>query len=98
MILLCKGGPGYQAVDFDVESMSVGGRACYDVGRSIARSVCYYMPRNCVVEDLLFREDSEDPQQMAVDGDWQKTEFEFLYLNGKCKALCAYYGALVKSD
>jgi trimethylguanosine synthase len=83
------GGPAYLAQDvFDVQAMMVpDGFEVFAAAQRITPNIAYYVPRNADMRQLV----------ALAGGDGHKVEIEQNCLNGKVKALTAYYGALVRS-
>ncbi|KAK4515014.1 uncharacterized protein ATC70_002623 [Mucor velutinosus] len=83
------GGPAYMAEDvYDLKSMIPGdGMNIHKIASSITPNVAFFVPRNT------------DPQQLAqLAGPGNTCEIEQNSLNGKIKALTAYYGELIDYD
>ncbi|KAL0143620.1 RNA cap guanine-N2 methyltransferase-domain-containing protein [Mucor lusitanicus] len=83
------GGPAYMAEDvYDLKSMIPGdGMNIHKIASSITPNVAFFVPRNT------------DPQQLAqLAGPGNTCEIELNSLNGKIKALTAYYGELINYD
>ncbi|EPB87649.1 hypothetical protein HMPREF1544_05532 [Mucor circinelloides 1006PhL] len=83
------GGPAYMAEDvYDLKSMIPGdGMNIHKIASQITPNVAFFVPRNT------------DPQQLAqLAGPGNTCEIEQNSLNGKIKALTAYYGDLIDYD
>ncbi|GAN01739.1 trimethylguanosine synthase-like [Mucor ambiguus] len=83
------GGPAYMAEDvYDLKSMIPGdGMNIHKIASNITPNVAFFVPRNT------------DPQQLAqLAGPGNTCEIEQNSLNGKIKALTAYYGELINYD
>lgn len=83
------GGPAYMAENvYDLKSMIPGdGMNIHKIASSITPNVAFFVPRNT------------DPQQLAqLAGPGNTCEIEQNSLNGKIKALTAYYGELINYD
>lgn len=81
------GGPEYLGQEvFDVQTMMIpDGFKVYHAAAAITPNVAYYVPRNA------------DMHQLVALANGAKVEIEQNCLNGKVKALTAYYGSLVRT-
>ncbi|TMW66187.1 hypothetical protein Poli38472_003952 [Pythium oligandrum] len=81
------GGMNYNRNQFDIDKMLVGdttGTELFQMARSVAPNVVYYMPKTTPVADL----EALSPDEIV--------ECEHLHLNGQLKVVNAYYGELVQ--
>ncbi|KAG8470443.1 hypothetical protein KFE25_008864 [Diacronema lutheri] len=89
------GGPGYQAAsEFDVRTMMGGlnGFALLELALGISPHVAYYLPRNTARQQLA-------AMALAQRGEYSGAlEVESCVLNGRLKALVAYFGELASAS
>jgi len=88
------GGPSYSSQDlFDIETMQP--YSSYSSRNSLSNmsSQIFSHAEKSTKNIALYLPRTSDVEQVAALGD---TEVHYLYTSGRCKALCAYYGDLVK--
>ncbi|KAI6219517.1 Trimethylguanosine synthase [Aphelenchoides fujianensis] len=80
------GGPAYEQQEFDIESSMGGlnGIEIFRLAERISPNVAYFLPRN-----------TSSAQIIGLANKHHKVEIEQSFLNGKNKAITAYFGALV---
>ncbi|KAJ3055185.1 Trimethylguanosine synthase [Rhizophlyctis rosea] len=83
------GGPSYLTAEmFDMYSMMpMNGGDLFNRARSISNNICYYMPRNIALDQLI-----------QIAGPGSTCEIEQAFLNGRHKCCVAYYGSFVNKQ
>nr|XP_018898909.1 PREDICTED: trimethylguanosine synthase isoform X1 [Bemisia tabaci] len=81
------GGPSYlRGSSFDLDKIlpPTGGKGLLEVARKITNNICYFLPRNCNVDQLI-----------PLSGDAFEIEVEQNFLQKKLIAISAYFGELI---
>ncbi|CAD5207889.1 unnamed protein product [Bursaphelenchus okinawaensis] len=81
------GGPSYGAKTFDIKEMGgLDGIEIFRLAEKISPNIGYFLPKNTPVDQIV-----------SLANNYKKVDIEQSYLNGKRKAITAYYGDLASS-
>lgn len=82
------GGPSYESRAFDIRTSMGGLDGCriFRLAERLSANIAYFLPRNTPVGQIL----------ALANHHLKKVDIEQSFLNGKVKAITAYYGSLAE--